>query len=473
MQERFVENNKVIILGAGITGLTTAWKLAKNGYDITVIEKENQVGGLAGTIDWDGWKFDFGAHSFHTKCQEITDLFKELLHDKFSIIKNLTTKVYIFNKLISYPLVGVHIFYVMDSITMIKAGLDFFLTRLKALLFGIKETERLDEWIIRRFGKMLFNIYFSHYIERIQKKSPELLSKDLGEKKIPIFRIRQYIQREIFKKKDPHPEDVATWDHYYSRGGFGEISNFLYREILALGGKVNLNEFIINTEVKDGEVLSIETNKNSYSCSDYAIISTIPLNNLIASIGNCEKRVLEARNDLEYAKMRFLLIKVNKIKVMGYRWVNFSDMKFPFYRVSEYSYDEFNIVPENKCSLIFEMPLSEEDPLWSIDDKGLADFILPFFNEVFELSDSDIIDLMSTYSNNASPIMSLKYRESLMLTFDYIKNIKNLYSIGRQGLFTYVNLDGCTKMGLDFADSLMRDNGKQKNSELLKSFHNI
>ncbi len=81
-----MENKKTIILGAGITGLTAAWKLAKNGYDIIVIEKENQVGGLAGTIDWDGWKFDFGAHSFHTKYQKIADLYKVLLQNNFLII---------------------------------------------------------------------------------------------------------------------------------------------------------------------------------------------------------------------------------------------------------------------------------------------------------------------------------------------------------------------------------------------------
>jgi protoporphyrinogen oxidase len=472
IREIILQKRQALILGAGITGLTTAWKLVKNGFDVIVIEKESQVGGLAGTIDWDGWKFDFGAHCFHTKNQDITDFYKELLSDKFSPI-NPIVKLYAFKKLIAYPFVGAHIFFVLDRITMLKAGVDFFLTRLKALLFGIKDTERLDEWIIWRFGRVLYNLYFSRYIERIQKADPKYLSKDLGEKKIPVFSIRQYIQRELFRRSKADPGDVTQLDYYYVRGGYGEIAQYFCNEIVALGGKIHLNETIQHIDVEDGEAVSIETGNGSYDCGGCPIISTIPIKALVRSIKDCDKDVLKAQEDLESSRMRFLLVKIKKSKVMGYRWVNFSDTKFPFYRVSEYCYDKYKIVPEGHCSLIFEIPLNEQDQLWSIGDRELADTVIPLFNEVFALSLDDIIDVRSIYADNASPRMSIRYREALILAFQYLDGIHNLYSIGRQGLFTYINLDGCTKMGVEFADSVIDGRGKQKNRELLKSLHGI
>ena len=58
---------KILILGAGITGLSTAWKLSNKGYDVTLIEKDTKVGGLAKTINFKENYFDIGPHSFFSE----------------------------------------------------------------------------------------------------------------------------------------------------------------------------------------------------------------------------------------------------------------------------------------------------------------------------------------------------------------------------------------------------------------------
>src|SRR5215212_7832876 len=53
-----------LVIGAGIGGIATAGRLAKNGYDVTVLEKEATPGGRCNQILRDGHRFDIGPTLF-------------------------------------------------------------------------------------------------------------------------------------------------------------------------------------------------------------------------------------------------------------------------------------------------------------------------------------------------------------------------------------------------------------------------
>lgn len=53
-----------IVIGAGIGGIATAARLAKNGYDVTVVEKNGSPGGRCNQIIQDGHRFDIGPTLF-------------------------------------------------------------------------------------------------------------------------------------------------------------------------------------------------------------------------------------------------------------------------------------------------------------------------------------------------------------------------------------------------------------------------
>ena len=48
---------KAIILGAGPTGLVSAWKLLENGFDVEVFEKNSLVGGMCRTWKWNDLRY--------------------------------------------------------------------------------------------------------------------------------------------------------------------------------------------------------------------------------------------------------------------------------------------------------------------------------------------------------------------------------------------------------------------------------
>ncbi|PWT81727.1 MAG: hypothetical protein C5B57_09920 [Blastocatellia bacterium] len=55
-------NKKVLILGGGVAGSSMAYYLGEKGYDVTVIERNSRVGGLARTCYYSGHPYEFGPH---------------------------------------------------------------------------------------------------------------------------------------------------------------------------------------------------------------------------------------------------------------------------------------------------------------------------------------------------------------------------------------------------------------------------
>ena len=73
MQERFV-----VVIGAGLTGLTTAFHLKRKGYQVLVLEKQDRVGGQIQTHTQDGFTFESGPNTGVVSFPEVAELFQAL-----------------------------------------------------------------------------------------------------------------------------------------------------------------------------------------------------------------------------------------------------------------------------------------------------------------------------------------------------------------------------------------------------------
>lgn len=69
--------SRVVVIGAGVAGLATAGLLARDGHDVVVLEKNDRVGGRAGTIERDGFRFDSGPSWY--LMPEVFDHFFEMM----------------------------------------------------------------------------------------------------------------------------------------------------------------------------------------------------------------------------------------------------------------------------------------------------------------------------------------------------------------------------------------------------------
>lgn len=73
-----MQQHDTVIIGAGLTGLSTAFNLKNAGRDVLVLEKQNRIGGQIRTYTENGFTFESGPNTGVVSFPEVAELFQQL-----------------------------------------------------------------------------------------------------------------------------------------------------------------------------------------------------------------------------------------------------------------------------------------------------------------------------------------------------------------------------------------------------------
>ena len=140
-----------VVLGGGICGLAAGTSLAEHGEQVTVLEAQHFLGGLATTLKGNtGAGYDFGPHAYHARNQRVLDMFKELAHDGFPAMhKNVRIKFR--GKYYKYPLEALDIAKSMSPLVAARAFFDFFIESVRRRVRP-KPLVSAEDWMVRRWA---------------------------------------------------------------------------------------------------------------------------------------------------------------------------------------------------------------------------------------------------------------------------------------------------------------------------------
>ncbi len=155
----------LVVLGAGVTGLSSAFFAKQNNLDCLVVEKDKYAGGLAKTIRYKDFKFDLGGHRFVTHHSNLYRFITRLLKDDYVTVKR-SSKIYLNKRYINYPLEPINAFFH----TGIKNTFHIISDYLKQKVLNIKQStnpKSLEDWIVSHYGRRLYHLFFKSYSEKV------------------------------------------------------------------------------------------------------------------------------------------------------------------------------------------------------------------------------------------------------------------------------------------------------------------
>ena len=461
---------KIIIIGGGITGLSTAWKLSEKGYQVNVLESDKSIGGLAKSIKIENYYFDIGPHSFFTEDKEVfkkvMDLFEgeqgEIPYSKRSV------KMMFRGKYVDYPLSTKSILIQMGILSAIMCSLSFAKsyigTSISSLFVKKTQNENLTvkQWAIGNFGKYLYLNFFKPYTEQFWKIETSELSHRVipSSKKLDFARTLKHLLLNKYlelSKREPGKLSLVQRESlpsYYPKKGYGEIANRIGKKVKSNGGEIHTLQEVSEIILNSNSLFDVKTKDKTFSGD--CVISTIPLNRVITKIKPLhETKIIQSAKKLEYLSLVLVYLITKKKNVLNCQYCYFINR--PYNRISDMnSFSEY-LSPKEENILAVEISCHYESDIWKSSDEEIFSTCIQAIEKDNFLKKEDVTNYKVIKVPSVYPIYRKDYEIHLKETEEYFAKIKNFFSIGRQGQFYYGDIDQMIRIGFDTADKIIRD----------------
>lgn len=446
----------IIILGGGSTGLAVAYRLAELGKKTILLEKEKFLGGLSATRKKDGFLYEFGPHAFHLKDEKITSWIKELIGEANFRVIPTNTQVLIDDQFLTYPLKADELLGKVNPILGVRIVFSYLWARFKNVL-SPKIPQNFEEWGLASFGKVLYKISFGDYTAKVWGMDPKKISATLASQKLAKLNLGDIILKLLGFKGKVQPAYFRTF--LYPEKGMGLIFERMIEKIrkncqIILGAKT------CHLEVEKGKIQSIEYldskgKKQVLLCQQ--VISTITLKDLIPMFNKPLSRgVIKAAQNLLYRDMIIIYLVVNTKNLSQSQWIYLVENQFFFNRVTLSQNLSPDFGPRGKTVLAFEVCCKKGDQIWQRDNQTWKKLVQKDLHHLGWRS-SKIEDFWIERLKNAYPIFQLGFEKNLKQVSEGLKEIRNLHSIGRNGLFLNSDIHDCFKMGFAAAEKMAEE----------------
>ncbi len=445
---------RVVILGAGPAGLSAGWKLAERGYKVDLIEKDTRVGGLCRSYYYKDYTFDLGGHRFISKDDALIEEIKRLMGDELMVSPRKSV-VRLKGKYFYYPLAGKDLITKMNPLTSARCFLDYLYVTAKKKLVDTKEVS-LEDWVVNRFGKGLYDIYFGPYSAKLWGVPPSQISKDWAAQRISLLNLWDVFLR-LLGKTNNTPKTYATKFYYPVKGGIGRMCDKMAEKITSMGGNIHLGSQVTSVERKDGSIKAVRYRQDGEekTITGDHFISTIPLPEFIKMLTpRVDRNYLDVAESMRFRSLRFLNVIIDSSRISDNTWIYIPEKRFRVMRIQEPKNWSPNNAPADKTSLILELACNVGDEIWNADDESLSRQCFSELRDLGLLNGERVLHKFSTRIVHAYPIYTLDYHQKIKKLSEVFDSFSNLLPIGRQGLYRYNNMDHSIKMGFLAAEHI-------------------
>lgn len=295
---------KVLVIGGGPAGLVAAHTLCSRAQDneefnVTILEASSYVGGLSRTHNYKGNRMDIGGHRFFSKSDIVMDWWQAILpveqsqeeeveisyqgkkrsintstdnqlknQGRVMLIRNRLSRIYYLRNFFSYPIkLSIDTLKKLGMINLIRIGFSYLYIR----IYPRKQESTLEDFLINRFGKALYSMFFKDYTEKVWGVPCGDISAEWGAQRIKGLSITEAIKHALRSKKSvKHSEDIKQKNtetsliekFLYPRLGPGMMWETVCEQIQEMGGQIIYETEVVGFELNKSKISTVRVSHN-------------------------------------------------------------------------------------------------------------------------------------------------------------------------------------------------------------------
>jgi protoporphyrinogen oxidase len=441
-------DQRIVIIGAGPTGLGAAYRLKELGYEnFHMYDRNPYLGGLATSFtDEKGFTWDIGGHVMFSHYQYYDDVFDRLMGDEYqSNMRECWVRM--FDRWVPYPFQNNIRYLPKEAAFECLHGLIEAQTKR-----DYKSAQNFGQFIDAVFGDGIGKHFMRPYNFKVWAHPPEMMNKEWIGERVAVLDIERALRNVMFETDD------FGWGpnnqfKFPLRGGTGEF----YRRF----GSVLNGHYTLNKEVREIDHLAKKVYFADGDVVEYDIlISALPLDVLCNRIIRSEMpdEIRRATAKLRHSGGYMVGVGLRQPCPSTKSWMYFPEDNCPFYRVTYLSNYSKYMTPDHNThySLLCETSHSEFKP---VNGETIVEDTIQGLINAGLLKDEDRQDIVSTWVYHADysyPTPSVERDSILALAIPYLEE-EGIYSRGRFGIWKYEvsNTDHTLMQGVELIDRLL------------------
>lgn len=416
---------RIVVIGAGLTGLSASVHLRRMGVPHRVIERSGSVGGLAATTEEAGYRFDRTGHLLHLRDPAMRAFALEMLGPASWLEIERRSVIASHGVVTKYPFqANVH---GLPSEIAYACVRDFVQAHFAT---DPRPVVTFEDYCLRHFGEAISRAFMIPYNEKLLGVHPRDICASWCDRFVPRPSLDDVL-RGAFGVQAPELGYNARF--LYPRLGMGELSR-------AMAERASPIELGVSAESIDWRARRIRAMGDDVPYG--SIISSIPLPDLIDRIVDPPDEVRAARLLLRATALQYLDVALNTPCEKPWHWVYVPEKRFSFYRVGCYTNFSSALAPAGKASLYVE--LSNRAPV------ELRDVLPSVATELVELGlirAPEAIRFARLRRIDPAYVIYDPARERAVSTLLAFLDRASIQSVGRYGAWEYASMEDALASG--------------------------
>jgi protoporphyrinogen oxidase len=423
------------VLGGGPAGITAGYLLAKQSRPSVLFEADDVVGGLARTVVREGYRFDLGGHRFFTKSHEVEALWREVLGDEL-LTRPRLSRIRWRGRFIDYPLQAGDVVRKLGPLELARCSGSYAVASLRRR----REAESFEDWVIARFGRRLFELFFRTYTEKVWGVPTGELRAEWAAQRIRDLSFGRAARAAMLG--DGGGVRSLIEEFRYPRLGPGQMWDTMLAELVRMGGEARLGTPVTRLTHAGGRITSVET-ADGAALEPGPVISSLPLGAVAEMLDPAPpSHVLQAARGLRYRDFLTVALVIRGEDPFPDTWIYVHDPEVRVGRIQNFrAWSPWMVPHQERSCLGLEYFCFEGDELWSSPDEALIERATAELVRIGLAAADQVERGWVVRVPKAYPIYDSQYGSRVAAIRSWLERLGNLQQVGRNGLHRYNNSD--------------------------------